>query len=118
MNDPHANDTGKKPLPGLFCEQKDTPEGKYLVLRRDGTVPKWPSFVLGARDPAAAWALWFYSWVAWLMGMNGDYCRGCARRAKAFAEFRKTHGNGDPDKGPHRPDDPWVVARMREGMSS
>lgn len=33
---------------------------KYLVLRKDGTVPRWPWFVLGARDLAARDALVFY----------------------------------------------------------
>lgn len=108
----------KPVLDGLFSEQAETPEGKYLVLRRDDTVPKWPWFVLGARDPAAAWALWFYSWVAWLYGMNRGYCQGCARKAKHFAEYRKQYGVGDPDMGRHRPDDPAVIARMREGNGS
>lgn len=40
----------KKPLTGLFRDNPETPEGKYLVKRRDGTVVEWPSFVLGARD--------------------------------------------------------------------
>lgn len=30
---------------------------KFLVVRRDGTVPDWPYLVLGARDPAAPAAL-------------------------------------------------------------
>ena len=30
------------------------------MVRRDGTIPTWPYFVMGARDPAAAWALFAY----------------------------------------------------------
>ena len=33
---------------------------KYLVVRRDGTVPRWPWFVLGGRDQAARDAMRFY----------------------------------------------------------
>ena len=51
----------KKPLTGLFRDNPATPEGKYLVKRRDGTVVEWPSFVLGARDPHAAAALRAYA---------------------------------------------------------
>lgn len=40
-------------MAGLFSNQPATKEGKYLVQRRDGTVPDWPWFVLGARDPIA-----------------------------------------------------------------
>jgi len=50
-------------LYGLVRDNPKTPEGKYLVKRRDGTVVEWPSFVLGARDPASAPALrawWCY----------------------------------------------------------
>jgi hypothetical protein len=108
----------KPTLKGLTCDNHATPEGKYLVMRRDGTVPPWPSFVLGARDPVAAWALWFYSWVGWLMGLNRDYCRSCNRRSYEFYRYRQAAGLGDPDKGLHRPDDPWVIAKMREGKSS
>lgn len=32
-------------------------DGKFLVVRRDGTVFKGPHFVLGPRDPAAPAAL-------------------------------------------------------------
>lgn len=108
----------KPKLDGLYHENPATPEGKYLVMRRDGTVPKWPSFVLGAGDPAADWTLWFYGWVAWWYRMAKGYRQGVARRAKKFRDWRLQNGNGDPDAGRHREDNPWVIAKMREGQSS
>ncbi|HXI43902.1 MAG TPA: hypothetical protein VNH83_28225 [Bryobacteraceae bacterium] len=43
----------RKPNAGLWRKNPETPEGKYLVKRRDGSVVDWPNFVLGAKDPAA-----------------------------------------------------------------
>lgn len=43
-----------KPVSGLWRNNPETPEGKYLVKRRDGTVPEWPSFVLGLRGKLKA----------------------------------------------------------------
>ena len=36
-------------------------DGKYLVLRRDGTIPEWPNFVIGGYDPCAAPAMRAYA---------------------------------------------------------
>ena len=36
---------------GLWRTEEGTPEGKYLVQRRDGSVVEWPNFVIGAKDP-------------------------------------------------------------------
>lgn len=33
---------------------------KYLVVRRDGTIPSWPYFVLGAQDPCTLPAMRAY----------------------------------------------------------
>src|ERR1700704_5669978 len=43
----------RRPRGGLWRNQEGTREGKYLVQRRDGSIPEWPYFVIGARDPAA-----------------------------------------------------------------
>lgn len=37
--------------------QEPFPGKKFLVLRRDGTIPDWPWFVLGGEDPMAPGAL-------------------------------------------------------------
>lgn len=104
-------------LNSLWRDQKETPEGKYLVLRRDGTVPEWPHFTLGARDPAAPAALRAYAEAAARAGMNSGYCLAVARLADEFETYRKEHGSGDPEAGKHRTDDPLVIEKMKLGKS-
>ena len=87
--------------------------GKYLVQRRDGTVPDWPYFVMGARDPYAPAALRAYADAAALGGANGEYVRDLRILADEFDNFRVEEGEGDPDGKPHRKDDPATVARMK-----
>jgi hypothetical protein len=41
-------------MAGLHRNTEGSREGKYLVQRRDGTIPQWPWFVLGAADEDAA----------------------------------------------------------------
>jgi hypothetical protein len=45
--------TRRNKMSGIWRFNSKTPEGKYLVTRRDGTVPEWPNMVFGAKDPAA-----------------------------------------------------------------
>jgi hypothetical protein len=104
-------------LHGLWRDQKDTPEGKYLVKRRDGTIPEWPSFILGARDPAAPAALRAYAAAALREGMNKGYASAVARLADEFDVYRAAQGTGDPEAGRHRVDDPETIAEMRKGKS-
>lgn len=103
---------------GLWRYNPETPEGKYLVTRRDGTIPEWPHFVLGAKDPATPGALRAYAYHARLHGMNHEYCEDVLRLADQFDEYRRTHGAGDPDRARHRVDDPETVAKMRRGASA
>ena len=56
MKDPEPETTG-----GLWRNNPETPEGKYLVKRRDGTIPEWPYFVMGAADGASPDALREYA---------------------------------------------------------
>jgi hypothetical protein len=114
----------KKPLTGLFRDNPETPEGKYLVKRRDGTVVEWPSFVLGARDPIAAVALRAYADEAERRMNAGDatitpgWVAALRRFADRWDAYRASHGDGDPGMGPHRKDDPATIAEMRKGMSA
>jgi hypothetical protein len=120
----------KKPLTGLFRDDPETPEGKYLVLRRDGTVPLWPSFVLGGADPFAEIALRAYADAveaeidrlgddeALKAGLTRGWVAALRRWAVAFRCWREAQGPGDPGMGRHRPDDPIVVAKMRLGQSA
>lgn len=119
----------KKPLTGLFRDNPETPEGKYLVKRRDGTVVEWPSFVLGARDPIAEVALRAYATEvmrlltedpeqAQRLGLTPEFGHRLLEHASAWAEYRRTHGEGDPGMGRHRKDDPATIEEMRRGQSA
>ena len=100
----------------LWRNRKDTPEGKYLVTRRDGTTPEWSWFVLGERDPAAVAALTAYANCAESLGMDPAYVLDIRTMAREWAGQRT--GAGDPDAPPHRQDDPETVAKMRGGHSA
>ena len=89
-----------------------------MVKRRDGTIPKWPNFVLGAKDPAAPDALRAYADAAQMLGMNQQYVADIRRLALEFEQYRIDHGEGDPDKGRHRQDDPATIAEMKQGRSA
>lgn len=87
---------------------------KYLVVRRDGTIPKWPAFVLGARDPAAATALRAYAEAAKKLGMDPGYIRLVLDTADIFDRYREEEGGGDPDITTPRTDD-WSVLEALKG---
>lgn len=86
--------------------------GKYLVLRRDGTIPSWPHFVLGAKDPATPVALVAYSTECRRLGFDPQFVDDTRDLADEFRQFLATYGMGDPDASPHRKDDPAIVAAM------
>jgi len=86
---------------------------KFLVVRRDGTVPAWPHFVMGARDPAVPPALRAYAYHARRLGKDPEYCQSVLDLADDFDRHRNEHGEGDPDVGPHRKDDPEVIRAMQ-----
>lgn len=113
-----AEQEDKPLLTGLFRDNPQTKEGKYLVMRRDGTVPAWPSFVLGARDPMAEVALRAYADAAEKAGKSPDWIASIRRLADTFVGYRLAHGDGDPDRGKHRADDPETVAKMRLGCNA
>lgn len=100
----------------LWKNNPETPGGKYLVVRRDGTVPRWPHFVLGAKDPATPAALRAYSSSALAHGMDPEFCKDVLSLANEFDLYREQHGDGDPDAPRHRVDDPLTVLRMGEAI--
>lgn len=109
----------KIPLKGLFRDNPDTPEGKYLVKRRDGTVPDWPHFVLGGRDPHAAVALRAYADSSSKdPNCDPDYVKRLYVWADRFDKYRELHGSGDPHMGKHRVDDPATIEEMKLGFSA
>lgn len=99
----------------LFRNQDGFKGGKYLVQRRDGTVPDWPYFVIGAADPAAPAALREYAKMAMDFGMDPEYCQDIMDLADEFVEWRHEHQTGDPDAPRHRTDDPEIIAKMKNG---
>jgi hypothetical protein len=96
-------------MPGLW--------DKFLVVRRDGTVPDWPYLVMGARDPYVPEAIRRYAEVAQAGGEDDDYVNDLYRLANSFEEYRQEHGAGDPAASAHREDDPSVVGRIKAGST-
>jgi hypothetical protein len=88
---------------------------KYLVVRRDGTIPKWPKFVLGARDPAAPTALRAYAKAANELGMDPIYVKSVEDTADFFDRYRAEEGGGDPDMPPLQRVDDWAVLEAMKG---
>jgi hypothetical protein len=91
------------------------PFDKFLVVRRDGTVPDWPYLVIGARDPAAPAALRAYADEAEKLGYDAGWIADIRGLAGDFERYRAEHGDGDPDAPAHRTDDPAVVSRIKAG---
>lgn len=102
----------------LWLNNPETPEGKYLVRRRDGTIPTWPHFVIAASDPAAPAALFAYADAAESNGFDPAFVADIRQRAIEFEVWRHEHGDGDPDAPRHRVDDPATIAEMRKAMGS
>lgn len=109
--------TDDKPDAGLWRRSANTPEGKYLVVRRDGTIPEWPNFVIGAKDPFAPAALRAYADEAQRQGAYFKYVQDIRGLAAEFETYRELHGDGDPDKGRHRIDDPGTITKMQRGCN-
>ena len=104
-------------MAGLWKNREGTKEGKYLVKRRDGTIPEWPYFVIGAADPAAPAALRAYAAEAQRLGMDLEYVRDVRELADEFERYGLDH-IGDPDAPSHRPDDPATVAEMKNARGA
>ena len=107
-------------------------EGKYLVQRRDGTIPTWPSFVLGARDLAAPAALRAYADECDRLNarellrqvgsgygsktqalVDVEYIDDIRNLAKEFEAYRDENGPSVP-KEQHRKDDPATISKMQK----
>ena len=97
----------------IWAKTEEFSEGKFLVVRRDGSVPHWPHFVIGARDPAAYGALREYANQAERHGYDPEYVASIYELADDFRRYREAEGNGDADAAPHRKDHPAVIAAMR-----
>lgn len=103
-------------MPGLWRNAEGTRQGKYLVVRRDGSIPEAPVFVLVAADPAAATALHAYAMCAEGLEMDAEYVSDVKELGFEFSQWRSRHGQGDPDAPRHREDDPGIVGWMETGI--
>ena len=97
----------------VWAKTAEFSEGKFLVVRRDGSIPHWPHFVIGARDPAAPSALLAYATECERLGVDAEYVASIRELAADFTAYREREGNGDPEAPPHRKDDQAVIAAMR-----
>lgn len=97
----------------IWAKTKEFFEGKFLVVRRDGSVPHWPHFVLGARDPAAPAALRAYANECRNRGFEKEYVASIVELADDFELYRIEQGNGDPEAPPHRRDNHDVIRAMQ-----
>lgn len=111
----------EKPNSGLWRYEKEIQGGKYLVLRRDGTVFDEPNFVLGKKDPATPKALRAYAEECQrIMLEDGDnsrfnveYIADVLKLAVEIEKFQETaKESGDPGKGQHRKDNPRVIEQI------
>lgn len=93
----------------IWAKTNEFSEGKFLVIRRDGSVPHWPHFVLGARDRAAPDALRAYADIAEGLGYEPEYVASIRELAADFEAYRDQQGDGDPEAAPHRTDNPTVI---------
>lgn len=82
---------------------------KYLVVRRDGTTPRWPYFVLGAKDIASVEALRTYARIASLHHYDDSYVQDVVARADAFNAYRLEHGESVADTFNSRNDVPMII---------
>lgn len=97
------------PTGGLHRNLAGRSTGKFIVLRaRDGSTPDWPSFILGAKDPAAPAALRAYAVEAEVRGFDRAYVTDVVRLAAAFEAWQRKHGGGRPDELPPAPDEASV----------
>ena len=102
-------------MPGLWRNREDTKGGKYLVMRRDGSVPTWPLLVLGGRDPAAPAALKAYADECARLGFDPQYVRDVRELCVEFVRYARDHAQSDPTEPPPKDlvEDPHVVELMK-----
>lgn len=73
------------------------PGQKYLVVRRDGSVPRWPYFVLAASDRASAHALRAYA--NNFNYLDPEYANNILDLANEFDAWRNANGARNPVGG-------------------
>jgi hypothetical protein len=94
---------------------------KFLVFRRDGSVPEWPYIVMGGRDPFTPYAVRAYARAA----ANGtpdnhadpEYVKSLYALADLMDAYRTEHGEGDPAAPKHRHDDVDLIQHWEQMRS-
>lgn len=84
-------------IQGVSERMSCMPSVKYLVVRRDGSIPNWRWFVLGSRDPAASAALKAYAQAAHELGMADQYIDKLISIQRSFESDFNALGSSDPD---------------------
>lgn len=105
-------------MSGLWRNNPETPEGKFLVKRRDGSIPEYPVFVIGAKDPCAPAALIGYAEEARKLEMDKELVEDVLYLSLQYEHYREDAGAGRPDAPPHRQDDPDTIKEMQNGTSA
>lgn len=99
----------------IWAKTAEFSEGKYMVVRRDGTIPEWPHFVMGGFDPCAAPALRAYATAARKAGYDPAYTASIEELAHDFerlAETERARKIANPTAGPHRQDHADIIGLM------
>lgn len=105
----------------VWALSKSHSEGKYLVVRRDGTVPEWPHFVMGAFDPCVPEALRTYAQQAHKRGYDPKFVESIYKLADQYelvSASPEAIAKAAPDAPPHRIDDPAVIRAMQHKPST
>lgn len=102
-------------------------QGKYLLVRRDGTSPAWNNiaFVLGPRDPHAAAAIIAYVDSMMAAGKDSEgnpkydkaFCEKLLALAELYEAYQQDHGVGNPTEQPWRPEAHDVMTALQGGTS-
>jgi hypothetical protein len=96
-------------VPDAFIDHgKTMMKDKFLVIRRDGTVPEWPWFVLGGRSPWSLEAAKAYLGAAERGGADEAHLEAIRGIVAAMEAHPK---GGDHEFGP---DDPSILQVMRD----
>lgn len=86
-------------------------EAKYLVVRKDGTVPAWGSFVLSYDDPATPVALRAYAQALDMIGGDPALGRDIMELVERLQDRPPTAPTPEREPGPDVP----AIVRLMKG---
>lgn len=102
-------------MPGLFINNPDTSEGKYMLVRRDGTIVTKPFFAFLASDETAPSAIRAAADKARKLKWDTEYTDDLYELADSFEQWLEDNPElvGDPTSPPHREDNPVIIEKMK-----